>query len=276
MTDGHESFAELAAGWALGALDGEDAERFARHQAEGCVECQRTLADYREALVRVAGELREPPPPDVRAAVLARVGTRPRRLRLVVGWAASMAVAASLAAVVTERVVGGAYEGRLAALQAEASRLKDELTAQTRTVADLQRALDQREQTLTLVRAESEERARTLALLGDPATRIVSLAGLPPSPGARARILWSGRGGGLLVANDLPPVPEGKTYELWAIAGGKPLPAGLFGVDAGGKGTLRIAPLPGAPAVQVFAVTLEPAEGVPAPTGPMYLASKAA
>jgi len=48
----------------------------------------------------------------------------------------------------------------------------------------------------------------------------------------------------------------------------------LFGVDAAGRGTHRIAPVStGAPA-RVFAVTVEPEGGVPAPTGPIVLASK--
>jgi len=104
----------------------------------------------------------------------------------------------------------------------------------------------------------------------------VTLGGLTPHPQAQARIIWNAHAGGLLVAADLPPLPEGKIYELWAIAGGKPLPAGLFGVDAQGKGRLAVAPLPGGASVDVFAVTLEPAGGVQSPTGAMYLASKKA
>jgi hypothetical protein len=58
-------------------------------------------------------------------------------------------------------------------------------------------------------------------------------------------MIWNGRAGGLLVTADLPPAPEGKVYELWAIAGGRPRPAGLFTVDAGGKASLHVAPLEG-------------------------------
>ncbi len=45
-------------------------------------------------------------------------------------------------------------------------------------------------------------------------------------------------------------------------------------MDAEGKGRLAVAPLAGVATVDVFAVTLEPAGGVPSPTGAMYLASK--
>ena len=76
------------------------------------------------------------------------------------------------------------------------------------------------------------------------------------------------------MAADLPPAPAGRAYELWAIVGTRPLPSGVFGVDAEGTGSLRVPPLAAARRVNRFAVTLEPAQGVPAPTGQMYLASK--
>ena len=118
---------------------------------------------------------------------------------------------------------------------------------------------------------------RRLAILRDPATQIVALSGLEPSPTARARMLWHEKAGGLLVAAGLPPAPAGKAYQLWAIAGkDAPVPAGVFKVDPGGTGSLRVAPLAGVGRVDVFAVTLEPEAGVPAPTGPMYLAGKSA
>jgi hypothetical protein len=43
-------------------------------------------------------------------------------------------------------------------------------------------------------------------------------------------------------------------------------------VDASGVGRVKVPPLEDVP-VDVFAVTLEPEAGVPAPTGAMYLAS---
>src|SRR5207237_8693319 len=74
------------------------------------------------------------------------------------------------------------------------------------------------------------------------------------------------------VAN-LPPPPPSKAYELWTIGEGAPRPAGVFRVDAEGRATHRVEPVEGGKPVKVFAVTLEPEGGVPAPTGPMVLAS---
>jgi len=267
------------AGHVLGALEGEDASRVAAHLAGGCAACERAVIDYQEALARAAAAVREAPPARVRHALLRRVGEAPaRRSRLGLGlaWAASVALAAGIGAVASASLVRARYEARLDQLAGEAAGLRAELAAQVQTVSDLRRKLDEQEKTLTLVKAQAAEQERTLALLGDPETRLVSLAGLAPRPQAQGRIIWNARAGGLLVAADLPPPPAGKVYELWAIAGGKPLPAGLFTVDAEGKASLAVAPLAGVATVDVFAVTLEPAGGVQSPTGAMYLASKKA
>ena len=275
MSPAHEPFDELVAGHVLGALEGEDASRFAAHLAGGCAACERAVIDYQEALARAAAAVREAPPARVRHALLRRVGEAPaRRARVgrALAWTASMALAAGIAAVVS----GSWVRARLDQLAGETAGLRAELAAQVQTVSELRRKLDEQEKTLTLVKAQAAEQERTLALLGDPETRLVSLAGLAPRPQAQARIIWNARAGGLLVTADLPPLPEGKIYELWAITGGKPLPAGLFGVDAEGKGRLAVAPLAGVATVDVFAVTLEPAGGVRSPTGAMYLASKKA
>ena len=109
-------------------------------------------------------------------------------------------------------------------------------------------------------------------LLRDPATRVVTLRGLGPSPEATGWVIWHQAGGQLFVAN-LPPAPPGKAYELWTIGETVPRPAGVFRVDAEGRATHRVEPVAGGRPVKVFAVTLEPEGGVPAPTGPMVLAS---
>ena len=222
------------AGHVLGALEGEDASRFAAHLAAGCTECERAIVEYQEALARAAADLREAPPARVRHALLERIGEAPARRSHVgqaLGWAASVALAAGIGAVVSASWVRARYEVRLEQMAGEAAGLRAELAEQMRTVSDLRQRLGEQE--------------RTLALLGDPETRLVTLGGLTPHPQAQARIIWNAHAGGLLVAADLPPLPEGKIYELWAIAGGKPLPAGLFGVDAQGEGQARGRAAPG-------------------------------
>jgi anti-sigma-K factor RskA len=247
MTAPHEPFDELAAVYAVGALDGEDLARFRAHLRTGCAGCERVVREYQETLVSAAAELEVIPPAHLKRALLARLPGRPAaaRPRLRLGAVASMALAAGLAALAVGAALRARYETRLASLARETQALREALTAERELAA----------------------------LVGDPATRFVQLAGLAPSPQAEGRVIWNERRGGVFVATALPPAPADKVYELWAIAGGTPRPAGVFRVDEKGEGRMKLAALPGAPAVQQFAVTLEPAGGVPAPTGAMYLAS---
>ncbi len=159
----------------------------------------------------------------------------------------SGAMAAGLAAIVVGWSVSSTYEKRLDALARDADQLKAELRSQQSVVA----------------------------ILRDPATQVVALGGLPPAPDARARVVWHEKAGGLFAATGLPAPPVGKAYQLWAIAGSNaPVSAGVFSVDASGAASLTVRPLPGVSTVSAFAVTLEPAGGLPAPSGEMYLLGK--
>jgi anti-sigma-K factor RskA len=154
------------------------------------------------------------------------------------------AMAAGLAAIVVGWSVSSTYEERLDALARDAEQLKAELRSQQAVIT----------------------------ILRDPATRMVALAGQSPAPTARARMMWHATAGGVFVAAGLPAAPAGKAYQLWAIAGSDaPVSAGVFSVDASGAGSLAVRPLPGVATVSAFAVTLEPAGGLPAPSGEIYL-----
>ncbi len=258
-----DEIAELAAGYALGALDADDRARFDALLASGDAEATAALRDFEGAVAGLAAESVEAPPPAVKAALMARIDAQGRSREAVARTLSSVkpspsgrsawtlvlsgAMAAGIAAIAVGWVVSTAYDRRVTQLAQETAALKQEL---------------ERQQSL-------------VALLRDPATKVVALSGLEPAAGARARMLWHETAGGLLVAQGLPPAPEGKAYELWAIAGkNAPVPAGVFTVDAKGVGSLRVESIRVAGAVDTFAVTLEPAAGVPAPTGAMYLAGK--
>jgi anti-sigma-K factor RskA len=248
-----DEIAELAAGYALGALDADDRARFDALLAAGDALATAALRDFEGAVAGLAAETIEAPAPAVKAALMARIVAEGRSREAVARprskwtFVLSGAMAAGIAAIAVGWVVSTTYDRRVTQLAQETAALKQEL---------------ERQQSL-------------VALLRDPATQVVALSGLEAAPGARARMLWHETAGGLLVAQGLPPAPEGKAYELWAIAGkNAPVPAGVFTVDAKGVGSLRVAPLRVDGPVDTFAVTLEPASGVPAPTGAMYLAGK--
>jgi anti-sigma-K factor RskA len=237
----HEPFDTQAAAYALGALDGEERTEFERHLATGCDLCQTSLRESGEALAALAAQLPPAvPPPGVKAALLRRIGG-PRRWP---AWAAVAAAAVVVGALATGAILTNRYEARVAQLAGEVAGLRAE-RAQAQAVIDL---------------------------LRDPATRLVVLQGAEPSPAAMARVIWHETAGGWIMVAKLPPAQPGKTYELWTFSGGRPSPAGVFDVDASGSATMRIKATGGP--VEGFAVTLEPAGGVPAPTGPIVLAAR--
>jgi len=254
----HEPFETLAAVYAVGALDDDDLAQFEAHLPT-CAVCQAALREAQDALARAM--LSTPPlapPAEAREALVRRVGrARGADRRSWLTWAAATAVVAAAAAGFTGTWVAVRYEARLGQMARETAAVKERLA---RNEASL------REQ-VALYRGAVE-------LLRDPATRVVELRGQGPAAGASGRMIWNDAGGGHLFVAGLPPAPAGTTYELWTIAGQTPRPAGLFGVDAAGRGAHRVPPGAAGGAVQVFAVTLEPEGGAPAPTGPIVLASK--
>ena len=254
---------ELATGYALGTLDLEDRERFEALLNARDAEAVTALREFQSTMTDLAAEGSVMPSPGVKAALMARIDAegrardavvrtlearRPERARWPV-WSMVLtgAMAAGIAAIAVGLTVSSAYDRRLAQLQQEAVAIKEELNRQQ----------------------------AIMALLQDPATRFVSLGALEPAAGASARMVWHKTAGGLLVVLGMPSTPAGKAYELWAIPpGGSPIPAGVFTVDAKGAASLRVSPVAAGTDVETFAVTLEPASGVPAPTGAMYLAGK--
>ena len=170
---------------------------------------------------------------------------RPRRSH----WTVAMggAVAAGVAAIAAGLALSSGYDRRVAQLTAEVVALKQ----------------------------EAERQQSLVALLRDPATRVVTLSGLDRAPAATATMFWHATAGGLLVARGLPSAPEGRAYVLRAMVGrNAPVPAGLFTVDARGVGSVRVAPIRLDGAVESFAVTLEAAGGAPVPAGARYLAGR--
>ena len=175
------------------------------------------LRDFEGTLADLAAAAPETPPPAVKAALMERIAAprAPGRPAATVVAARiwpvvlSGAMAAGLAAIVVGWSVSSTYEKRLDALASDAEQLKAELRSQQAVIA----------------------------ILRDPATQVVALAGQAPAPTARARMMWHEKAGGVFVATGLPAAPAGKAYQLWAIAGGNaPVSAGVFSVDASGDG----------------------------------------
>ena len=233
----HDELKANAAGYVLGSLDAVERREFELHLA-GCAECAAEVASLRPAIDALATTVPQVSPrAEVRARVLGSVGAglqaRPRQRAAVGPWLA-------VAAAIVIAVGAGLYALRV-----------------QRQMADLQARFDQ-------------ERA-TAAVLSAPDLARIDLQGQAVAPDARARALWSRTRGLVFTAANLPPAPAGKAYQVWVVTARMPVSAGLLMTDPSGDGTQYYNTPPDiAPPVAV-AVTLEPAGGVPAPTGEKYL-----
>jgi anti-sigma-K factor RskA len=111
-----------------------------------------------------------------------------------------------------------------------------------------------------------------VAILTAPDVARVDLAGQQPvSPSASARAFWSRSRGMVFNASNLPPLPAGRTYQLWVVTAQAPISAGLLTPDMQGSVSEIFNTPPDIPQPIAMAVTIEPAGGVPAPTGDKYL-----
>jgi anti-sigma-K factor RskA len=255
----HQELSDLAASYALDALDGEERAAVEAHLA-GCEACRAEVASYREVTTLLALAVPPSPPPDalaVRERLLARVrqeqppapaaraparvlpATRARRpWATYAGW---MAAAASLAFAVA---TGAAYRRE----RAERARLVSALAT---------------------ARAEIALRDSTVAAFLGPEVHVVSLSVADRKPSMR--VFWNHtRDVFIITAHDLPKAPPGKTYQLWAMAKGKaPVSMGTFDTDAGGRAALIVPVGDGieeAGFIDDCALTLEPLGGSPQPT----------
>jgi uncharacterized protein (DUF983 family) len=251
-----DPYQELAPLFALGALDGEDRAGFVRHLPY-CPSCIEDVQAHEAVCARLAAAHALPAASELRTRVMtaARPPLRqPSPVWLPLAVAASLLAMASSAGLFVVRTQRDRARVELAAAQDGAAAVQQKLAA-------LQPLLDEARGIQTLVASAG---SRSAHLTGHPEA----------APRAAAFIVWNpGRNEAILVVSGLPPAPEGKAYEVWAIAQGTPSPAGVFQADADGSAAFRIRNVDTARA-QAFAVTLEPARGTAAPTGPMVLADR--
>jgi len=244
----HEELKANAAGYVLGSLDPEERRAFEAHLA-GCAECSAEVASLRPVIGALATAVPQVTPrAELRDRILsgivagagegAGLKTRPytvhdRKSPAALTWL-------PLAAAIVIAVGAAVYVARL-----------------QRQMGELQARFDQAQ--------------ATTAVLAAPDLARIDLQGQPVAPDARARALWSRSRGLVFTAANLPPAPEGKAYQVWVVTAQAPISAGLLTPDSSGIGTqYYMTPADIAPPVAV-AVTLEPAGGVPAPTGERYL-----
>ena len=261
----HDDYKELLPAHALSSLNAEDARVLNQHLAE-CDECRRELADWENTAAELAlGANPAEPSSHVRARIMnaVRKEKQSQRESRVVSfppvrkdtWASLRPIGAIAAAVLFLALIIWILV----------------LVQQNRSLHRENRSLASEIEFLQQEFGRSEDFVELVTL---PGAKVASLSGSGPGSEARAKIVYARGGEVMLLASGLPPNPAGKEYQLWFIVGNNPpIPGKTFVPDNAGRGTLRDMasdqPLDSA----VFAVTLEPAGGVDAPTGAIYLRS---
>ncbi|HZI20052.1 MAG TPA: anti-sigma factor [Pyrinomonadaceae bacterium] len=290
----HEEYKEMVALEAAGGLRGDESRLLSDHLA-ACDGCRAELEELRAVAATLAYTVAPvEPSPELRARLLASV--RGLRQPAFEGRPAETEEARQPAArpagragdspgrptaVSAWRLLWGAPALRYGALATAAAVLVlcVALASAWRQAAELRAEVARMSRSLQEAQFEAsrggEEMARmreAVEFISAAESLVASLNGTDASPLSRAKLVYDEREGrALLFVSGLPPAPPGKAYQLWYVVGDRPLPGGVFTPGAAGEALLRDRIPEGGRAAGAFAVTLEPAGGVSAPTGDKYL-----
>ncbi len=258
MVSAHDQIGEQTGLYVLGALTPSERQAFEAHLAT-CPSCAAEVRGF-AAVADALGETTPgaDPSPDVRRQLLNRlaatsISAPPAPTRG--GWLAA-------AASIVLAVALGAYASQL---RSRVSLLETRLREATFRADGTERQLADARRT-----AFEAQTARTVLTAPDLAR--IDLAGQAAAPRAAARAFWSRSNGLVFTASNLPAPPAGRVYQLWVLsAQPAPISAGLVTPDANGLVNAMFRTPTDIPAPVAMAVTLEPAGGVPSPTGDKFL-----
>jgi anti-sigma-K factor RskA len=280
----------MLAAYALGALDAGEARLLEEHLAT-CADCRAEMLEWRDTTAALALSAdRVEPSAELRSRILETVRTIPQNS----GESVTSGVGGSRVAAEdgNEGVKGAASNviqmpqdarkrwsaglrfGAIAASVAIVA-LAASLFVLWNRMNDLKRQYEREHTTVDTLAKQLAEEREMREMLTAPGVRLTEMSGLGPGQQASARVALDPRTGrAMLFAYNLPPAPAGKAYQLWFISDIKhPVPGAVFNPDAQGRAVLRDQAPEAGRSATVFAVTLEPSGGVPAPTGDKYLLS---
>lgn len=263
---------ELISAYSLGVLDGEDLKELEDFLAKNPGVYNDLLRENEEAFSQLSYVVKGAnPSPELRSKLLNEVKASEKEVpagespppfwgRLQPLW---LGLGSAAAVIVIAVLIGYNVS------------LNNQLENQLAQNESLEERLIEQETELAALENELGAQSEALAFLENPDVVIINLVKTEPSLKAVGRVLWNpGDDEALFYGLNLPQLPEGKTYQLWAIAGDVPKSAGIFQVDGEGNNVHVIKSLSDFGDVSTFAVSLEPAGGVPAPTGEIYLAGE--
>lgn len=251
--NGHPQFDEDFDLYALGALEGDEKQELEAHLG-ACADCAHKLEEARGRLALLSlAAAPVAPPPRVRERLLRQVQPRTVTQQIAPRFSNFWRLATpalAVACLVLIMVLG---------------------TFRTEN-HDLRRRIDELQLAADIQMKETARARAVLDVLTAPDTFKVTLVSGSAPPAPQGKAFYHPRKGLLFYAANLPVLPAGRTYQLWLVpAQGIPISAGIFQTDAQGNGEVLLPSLPSDVTPKAFAVTDEPAGGVPQPTGTKIL-----
>jgi anti-sigma-K factor RskA len=250
-----ENLQELAAAYALGALEPAEARAFEKLLATS-PEAQREVAEYREVGALLAlSSASAAPASDLRQRVIARAAAQKDARITPRGTASSrtawIALAAALVAVVGLAL---AWQG-----------LRKQVNQQQATITALQ-------DTLSRTSASLNRRVKQLDEILDPNVSLIRM-GTPGTPQPVVQLFWNRQRHQITAhAFQLVPAASKRTYQLWFIPkNGKPIPSVTFNSEASGHALVESIEVPADVELAAAAITEEPEGGSPQPTTTPFL-----
>ncbi len=256
MTEPHANPEDLDL-YALGALEGEEKQRFETH-LRACPSCQRDLAAARQRTALLG--LAAPPvvlSPTVKSTLMQKihaepvatgkqtVAGRPKKARWGLRFSLGFGLATAVLAIAT-------FE--LLKIDLERGKEIKQLQAQVSQDAETMQAMG--------------------AVTSAPDSAQITLLQQPGEPPGQAHVLYNARMGVAVYSGQIAPAPADKSYQLWLVPSlGAPVNAGLVAANQE-NGAVVVRLTPGL-AAKAFAVTMEPLGGRPQPTGPKVLVGAA-
>lgn len=236
-----EALRDLAAAYALGALDPQEAAAFAREVASS-PELAREVAEYREVAALLALSAPGAPlDPTLKQRLFALVPHGAPVLARRRPWLEGLAWAAAAAGL----LVGGTLTFKARAAGRELGRLRAELAQARALLAD-------REGTLRTILGPG-----TVAFtMGATGAREPSVQGF----WNRSTNRW------VLYVTSLDPAPRGRAYQVWFLHGNHPTPSVTFNPGPGGTALLTLRGPEALAGLTGAAITEEPEGGSPQPS----------
>ena len=263
----HDLFAELAAGWALHALEPDDEKRFADHLA-GCSQCQRAVSDYSGALAELSHvSPAAEPPAQLGERIRAEVARDLQTSRHTVRPPASspppppVQLADRTRRTPTESRRNGRWLAAAAAVVVIALGVGNVVQYQRTRDADAR--ADRQSEALSREQQEAARRAELIRTIAQPGVQVSRLTGDGRTMAYvlvhdnKVQILTDGMG-----RND-----PSREFVLWMIGGGgNPQAMFKFDVRHADIELASLGPLPSVPGgINAFAVSIEPRQsGMPA------------